>query len=87
MAIAGDSINQILLLHHDEGNAVRQSPVFVSARLIQIESLCQECRIDADDLDVVGAVTLLNKLNCTATIKPTQGISYFDQNSLGEPNF
>jgi hypothetical protein len=29
MAIAGDGIDQILLLHYHEGNAVGQPPVFI----------------------------------------------------------
>ncbi len=76
-----------MLLHHNEGNAVGQSPVFVGARLVKVEDLCKEGGIDADDSDVIGALALLNKLNGTVAIEATEGVTDFDQNGFGEPHF
>ena len=69
MTIAYNSIGQVLLLHDHERNTVSQAPGFIRTELVEGGGLHQEFGIDTDDLDIVGTIALLNKLNGTVTVE------------------
>ena len=87
VAIARNSINQVLLLHDYEGNTVSQAPGLIRTRLVESEGLHQEFGIDTDDFDIVRTIALLDQLNRTITVKCAQSIANFSKDGFCDSDF
>jgi hypothetical protein len=81
--VGSKRLSDAAVLHHDEGDAVGQPPVFVRSRSVKIERAVYQGSVDGDDFDIGICADLLDQ-SCTDTAPPRTGqsITEFEDNRL-----
>lgn len=84
--VGSQGISEIVVLHHDKRDTIRETPGFVLTRMIEFERSGQQVRCHSNDPKVLEAVTLRDEGIRGITIEVTERIANFDQDGFGNPH-